>query len=130
ALIERPHPAGARLGAKSPESAGGPGEHPALTGPQRGDPDVSAEALCARFHKRFRGCWITSTAGCPSPRPNSLPTASTRTAGGTCSCRTSRAPSWPVGLFVSHGDPRLLGRILAAYGRSFDPRELLAYTLL
>jgi len=24
----------------------------------------------------------------------------------------------------------LLGRILAAYGRSFDPRELLAYTLL
>ena len=28
------------------------------------------------------------------------------------------------------GDPRLLGRILAAYGRSFDPRELLAYTLL
>jgi hygromycin-B 7''-O-kinase len=35
-----------------------------------------------------------------------------------------------VGLFVSRGDPRLLGRILAAYGRSFDPRELLAYTLL
>jgi hygromycin-B 7''-O-kinase len=30
----------------------------------------------------------------------------------------------------SRGDPRLLGRILAAYGRSFDPRELLAYTLL
>jgi hygromycin-B 7''-O-kinase len=36
----------------------------------------------------------------------------------------------PVGLFVSGGDPRLLGRILAAYGRGFDPRELLAYTLL
>jgi hygromycin-B 7''-O-kinase len=35
-----------------------------------------------------------------------------------------------VGLFVSRGDPRLLGRILAAYGRGFDPRELLAYTLL
>ena len=35
-----------------------------------------------------------------------------------------------VGLFVSRGDPRLLGRILAAYGRSFDPRELLAFTLL
>ena len=35
-----------------------------------------------------------------------------------------------VGLFVSRGDPRLLGRILAAYGDSFDPRELLAYTLL
>jgi hygromycin-B 7''-O-kinase len=35
-----------------------------------------------------------------------------------------------VGLFVSRGDPRLLGRILAAYGRSFDPRELLAYTHL
>jgi hygromycin-B 7''-O-kinase len=35
-----------------------------------------------------------------------------------------------VGLFISRGDPRLLGRILAAYGRSFDPRELLAYTLL
>jgi len=35
-----------------------------------------------------------------------------------------------VALFVSRGDPRLLGRILAAYGRGFDPRELLAYTLL
>jgi hygromycin-B 7''-O-kinase len=35
-----------------------------------------------------------------------------------------------AGLFVSRGDPYLLGRILAAYGRSFDPRELLAYTLL
>jgi len=35
-----------------------------------------------------------------------------------------------VGLFVSRGDPRLLDRILTAYGRSFDPRELLAYTLL
>lgn len=35
-----------------------------------------------------------------------------------------------VGLFVSRGDPRLLGRLLAAYGQSFDPRELLAYTLL
>jgi hypothetical protein len=31
---------------------------------------------------------------------------------------------------VSRGDPRLLGRLLAAYGRSFAPRELLAYTLL
>jgi hygromycin-B 7''-O-kinase len=35
-----------------------------------------------------------------------------------------------AGLFVSRGDPRLPGRILAAYGHSFDPRELLAYTLL
>jgi hygromycin-B 7''-O-kinase len=35
-----------------------------------------------------------------------------------------------AGLFVSRGDPRLLGRILGGYGRSFDPRELLAYTLL
>jgi hygromycin-B 7''-O-kinase len=35
-----------------------------------------------------------------------------------------------AGLFISRGDPRLLGRILAAYGRSFHPRELLAYTLL
>jgi hygromycin-B 7''-O-kinase len=35
-----------------------------------------------------------------------------------------------VGLTFSRGDPRLLGRILAAYRRSFDPRELLAYTLL
>jgi hygromycin-B 7''-O-kinase len=33
-------------------------------------------------------------------------------------------------LWVAHGDPRLLGRLLAAYGHSFDPRELLAYTLL
>ena len=35
-----------------------------------------------------------------------------------------------AGLFVPRGDPRLLGRLLAAYGRGFDPRELLAYTLL
>jgi hygromycin-B 7''-O-kinase len=35
-----------------------------------------------------------------------------------------------AGLFLSRGDPRLLGRVLAGYGRSFDPRELLAYTLL
>jgi hypothetical protein len=35
-----------------------------------------------------------------------------------------------AGLFLPRGDPRLLGRLLAAYGRSFDPRELLAYTLL
>jgi hygromycin-B 7''-O-kinase len=35
-----------------------------------------------------------------------------------------------AGLFLPRGDPRLLGRLLAAYGRSFDPRELLAYALL
>jgi hygromycin-B 7''-O-kinase len=35
-----------------------------------------------------------------------------------------------VALFVSRGDARLFGRILAAYGRGFDPRELLAYMLL
>jgi hygromycin-B 7''-O-kinase len=35
-----------------------------------------------------------------------------------------------VGLVLAQGDPRLLGRLLAAYGHSFDPRELLAYTLL
>jgi hygromycin-B 7''-O-kinase len=35
-----------------------------------------------------------------------------------------------AGLFLPRGDPHLLGRIQAAYGRSFDPRELLAYTLL
>lgn len=35
-----------------------------------------------------------------------------------------------AGLAVPGGDPRLLGRMLAAYGRGFDPRELLAYTLL
>jgi hygromycin-B 7''-O-kinase len=35
-----------------------------------------------------------------------------------------------VGLSISRGDPRLLGRILTAYGRSFGPRELLAHTLL
>ena len=33
-------------------------------------------------------------------------------------------------LWIAHGNPRLLGRLLAAYGHSFDPRELLAYTLL
>ncbi|MFF8899770.1 phosphotransferase [Streptomyces lydicus] len=35
-----------------------------------------------------------------------------------------------VGLFVSRGDPRLLSRVLAAYGEPFAPRELLALTLL
>jgi hygromycin-B 7''-O-kinase len=35
-----------------------------------------------------------------------------------------------VGLLISRGDPGLLGRILAAYGHRFDPRELLACTLL
>ena len=35
-----------------------------------------------------------------------------------------------VGLLVSRGDPRLLGRIVAGYGRGFDPRELLAYMFL
>jgi hygromycin-B 7''-O-kinase len=35
-----------------------------------------------------------------------------------------------AGLFVPRGDPRLLGRLLAGYGRCFDPRELLAYLLL
>jgi len=35
-----------------------------------------------------------------------------------------------VALFVSCGDPRLLGRIMAAYGHDFPPRDLLAYTLL
>jgi hygromycin-B 7''-O-kinase len=35
-----------------------------------------------------------------------------------------------AGLSVPGGDPRLLGCMLAGYGRGFDPRELLAYTLL
>ncbi|WP_308402110.1 aminoglycoside 3'-phosphotransferase/choline kinase family protein [Streptomyces sp. RKAG293] len=35
-----------------------------------------------------------------------------------------------VGLFVSRGDPRLFGRVVAAYGRTFSPRELMAHTLL
>ena len=35
-----------------------------------------------------------------------------------------------VGLVLALGDPRLLGRLLAAYGHSLDPRELLACTLL
>lgn len=33
-------------------------------------------------------------------------------------------------MWLAHSDPRLLGRFLASYGHSFDPRELLAYTLL
>jgi hygromycin-B 7''-O-kinase len=42
----------------------------------------------------------------------------------------ARVLEYLAGLWVSRGDPRLLGRLLAAYGRSFDPRELLAYLLL
>ncbi|MFG2126472.1 phosphotransferase family protein [Streptomyces sp. NPDC048751] len=35
-----------------------------------------------------------------------------------------------VGLFVTRGDPKLLGRLANAYGHAFEPRVLLAYTLL
>jgi hygromycin-B 7''-O-kinase len=35
-----------------------------------------------------------------------------------------------AGLSVPGGDRRLFGRLLAGYGRGFDPREVLAYTLL
>ncbi|MFD7449463.1 aminoglycoside phosphotransferase family protein [Kitasatospora sp. NPDC059827] len=35
-----------------------------------------------------------------------------------------------VGLFTTHADPQLLGRLLTAYGRPFEPRLLMAYTLL
>ncbi|MFD4632553.1 aminoglycoside phosphotransferase family protein [Streptomyces sp. NPDC058284] len=35
-----------------------------------------------------------------------------------------------VGLFVTRAEPGLLDRFMKAYGRTFDPRRLLAYTLL
>jgi len=35
-----------------------------------------------------------------------------------------------VGLFVTGGDRELLGRLCRAYGQAFEPRRLLAYTLL
>lgn len=35
-----------------------------------------------------------------------------------------------VGLFVSRADPGLLSRVFQAYGETFAPRDLLAYTLL
>ncbi|MER6995591.1 phosphotransferase [Streptomyces sp. NPDC000410] len=35
-----------------------------------------------------------------------------------------------AGLFVTRGDPKLLDRLFRAYGRGFEPDELLAYTLL
>ncbi|MEV7598620.1 aminoglycoside phosphotransferase family protein [Kitasatospora sp. NPDC089797] len=35
-----------------------------------------------------------------------------------------------VGLFTTRADPRLLGQLLAGYGRSVEPRLLMAYTLL
>lgn len=35
-----------------------------------------------------------------------------------------------VGLFTTRGDRALLGRLSTAYGRSFEPRLLMAYTLL
>ncbi|MCX0245200.1 phosphotransferase family protein [Streptomyces drozdowiczii] len=35
-----------------------------------------------------------------------------------------------VGLFVTCGDPALLRRLTEAYGHSFEPHELMAYTLL
>ncbi|RLU83694.1 phosphotransferase [Streptomyces griseocarneus] len=35
-----------------------------------------------------------------------------------------------VGLFVTRGDPALLARLAKAYGHTFEPSQLLAYTLL
>ncbi|GHI04068.1 phosphotransferase [Streptomyces cellostaticus] len=35
-----------------------------------------------------------------------------------------------VGLFVTRGEPDLLARLAGAYGHTFEPSELLAYTLL
>ncbi|WP_172386004.1 phosphotransferase family protein [Streptomyces sp. MNP-20] len=35
-----------------------------------------------------------------------------------------------VGLYVTRADPRLLARLTTAYGRAFEPRRLLAHTLL
>ncbi|MFJ8825844.1 aminoglycoside phosphotransferase family protein [Streptomyces sp. NPDC102467] len=35
-----------------------------------------------------------------------------------------------VGLFVTRADPRLMTRFAAAYGRTVDPRTVMAYTLL
>lgn len=35
-----------------------------------------------------------------------------------------------VGLFVTRADPQLLGRLMKAYGSTFEPDELLAYPLL
>ncbi|WP_409475095.1 phosphotransferase [Streptomyces sp. HC307] len=35
-----------------------------------------------------------------------------------------------VGLFVTRGDPNLLARLARAYGHTFEPSELLAYTVL
>jgi hygromycin-B 7''-O-kinase len=35
-----------------------------------------------------------------------------------------------VAVFFAKGDKRLLGRVMAAYGRQFDPRELLALALV
>ncbi|WP_055698969.1 MULTISPECIES: aminoglycoside phosphotransferase family protein [Streptomyces] len=35
-----------------------------------------------------------------------------------------------VGLFVTRAEPGLFARFLKAYGRTYDPRQLLAYTLL
>jgi hygromycin-B 7''-O-kinase len=35
-----------------------------------------------------------------------------------------------VGLFLTRGDPGLLTRLTASYGRTFEPAQLLAYTLL
>jgi hygromycin-B 7''-O-kinase len=59
----------------------------------------------------------------------------TRTLSGLLDFETAmtgdRGYEFPaVGLLVARSDPHLLGRLLAAYGRRFDPRELLAYTLL
>ncbi|MER6302081.1 phosphotransferase [Kitasatospora sp. NPDC001539] len=35
-----------------------------------------------------------------------------------------------VGLFTTRADPQLLGHLLTAYGRAFEPQLLMAYTLL
>ena len=101
---------------------------------------------------KLPGLWLSQIEGflasvptAPGQEPVLLHTEVTRehllvdpgtwTLGGLLDFETAmtgdRAYEFPAaGLFLPRGDPRLLGRLLAAYGRSFDPRELLAYTLL
>ena len=132
-----------------------PGPLPAALGPADWAGFLAGQRATARERQRevgLPGRWLSQIEGflesvplTPGPERALLHTEVTRghlvvspgtwTLSGLLDFETSMTGDRAydlatVGLFVSRGDPRLLGRILAAYGRSFDPRELLAYTLL
>lgn len=108
-------------------------------------PDSVSEARVLDYLRTRTGLSVKPercSPRCTAWTPNHCTRSSARQTGPAFSPASARRPrsasvrwssrTWlsQIEGFISRGDPRLLGRILAAYGRSFHPRELLAYTLL